>query len=113
VRFTNPGTGKEKTRYSNFLQREFYPALKTAELPRVVFHSLRHTTSTMLASSTIPPGAVHRILGHASFATTMKLYGGLTAAALESAAGTLAGLLLSRHRTKTGQMIHQVSRYDG
>jgi hypothetical protein len=29
------------------------------------------------------------ILGHASFATTMKLYGGLTAEALESAAGTL------------------------
>jgi integrase len=76
---------------SNFLQREFYPALKAAELPRVVFHSLRHTASTILASSTIPPGAVHRILGHASFATTMKLYGGLTAQALESAAGTLAG----------------------
>ena len=31
-----------------------------------------------------------RILGHASFATTMKLYGGLTAEALESAAGTPA-----------------------
>jgi integrase len=76
---------------SNFLQREFYPALEAAELPRVVFHSLRHTASTILASSTIPPGAVHRILGHASFATTMKLYGGLTAQALESAAGTLAG----------------------
>jgi integrase len=76
---------------SNFLQREFYPALKAAELPRVVFHSLRHTASTILASSTIPPGAVHRILGHASFATTMKLYGGLTAEALDSAAGTLAG----------------------
>jgi integrase len=75
---------------SNFLQREFYPALKAAELLRVVFHSLRHTASTILASSTIPLGAVHRILGHASFATTMKLYGGLTAEALDSAAGTLA-----------------------
>jgi len=74
---------------SNFLAREFYPALKAAELPRVVFHSLRHTASTILASSNIPPGTVHRILGHASFATTMKLYGGLTAEALESAAGTL------------------------
>jgi hypothetical protein len=37
-----------------------------------------------------PRGQGHRILGHASFATTMKLYGGLTAEALESAAGTLA-----------------------
>jgi integrase len=75
---------------SNFLAREFYPALKAAKLPRVVFHSLRHTASTILASSNIPPGTVHRILGHASFATTMKLYGGLTAEALENAAGALA-----------------------
>ena len=65
-----------------------YPALKAAGLPRVVFHSLRHTASTILASSNIPPGTVHRILGHSSFATTMKLYGGLTSEALESA-GTL------------------------
>jgi integrase len=55
----------------------------------VVFHSLRHTASTILASSNLPPGTVHRILGHASFATTMKLYGGITAEALESAAGAL------------------------
>ena len=74
---------------SNFLARDFQPALKRAELPRVNFHSLRHTAATILASSNIPPGTVHRILGHANFATTMKLYGGLTAAALETAAGTL------------------------
>ena len=74
---------------SNFLSRDFRPALTRAGLPRVHFHSLRHTAATILASSATPPGAVHRILGHASFATTMKLYGGLTADALESAAGTM------------------------
>jgi integrase len=74
---------------SNFLQRDFYPALVRAGLPKVRFHSVRHTAATILASSATPPGAVHRILGHASFATTMKLYGGLTADALESAAGTM------------------------
>jgi len=74
---------------SNFLKREFHPALAAAGLPRVVFHSLRHTAATILASSNTPPGTVHRILGHASFATTMKLYGGLTAEALSNAAGTL------------------------
>jgi Phage integrase family len=56
----------------------------------VNFHSLRHTAATILASRRTPPGSVHRILGHTSFATTMKLYGGFTAEALESAAGTLA-----------------------
>jgi len=74
---------------SNFLSREFRPALVAAGLPRVNFHSLRHTAATILASSSTPPGTVHRILGHANFATTMKLYGGLTPEALESAAGTL------------------------
>jgi len=74
---------------SNFLNRYFRPALKAAGLPRVVFHSLRHTAATILASSNIPPGTVHRILGHASFATTMQLYGGLTQEALERAAGAL------------------------
>src|SRR5208282_4932975 len=74
---------------SNFLSRDFRPALKRAELPRVNFHSLRHTAATILASSNTPPGTVHRILGHANFATTMKLYGGLTAEALDKAAGTL------------------------
>jgi hypothetical protein len=43
----------------------------------------------ILASSNTPPGTVHRILGQANFATTMKLYGGLTAEALDKAAGAL------------------------
>lgn len=75
---------------SNFLSREFRPALAAASLPRVTFHGLRHMAATIHASSSTPSGTVHRILGHASFATTMKLYGGLTAEALESVAGTLA-----------------------
>jgi len=62
---------------------------QAAELPRVNFHSLRHTAATILASSLTPPGTVHRLLGHASFITTMKLYGGLTAEALEKAAEAL------------------------
>jgi integrase len=74
---------------SNFLSRDFRLALKRAKLPRVNFHSLRHTAATILASSNIPPGTVHRILGHANFATTMKLYGGLTSEALDKAAGAL------------------------
>ena len=56
---------------------------------RLMAHNLRHTAATILASSNTPPGTVHRILGHASFATTMKLYGGLTAEALDKAAGAL------------------------
>ena len=74
---------------SSFLAREFYPALTAAKLPRVVFHRLCQTASTILASSNTPPGTVQRIPGHASFAMAMKLYGRrLTSEALKNA-GTL------------------------
>src|SRR5215471_1912118 len=43
---------------SSFLAREFYPALTAAKLPRVVFHRLCQTASTILASSNTPPGTV-------------------------------------------------------
>jgi hypothetical protein len=49
----------------------------------------RDGSRRILASSNTPPGTVHRILGHANFATTMKLFGGLTAEALDKAAGAL------------------------
>ena len=75
---------------SNFRLREFYPALKATGLPRVVFHSLRHTYKTILVSSDTPPAVVHTILGHANFATTLKLYGGITSEALENAGGKIA-----------------------
>jgi hypothetical protein len=41
----------------------------------------------ILVSTDTPPGVVHRILGHANFATTVKLYGGVLPEALDSAAG--------------------------
>jgi len=85
---------------SNFLSRDFRPALVRAGLPRVNFHSLRHTAATILASSNIPPGTVHRILGHANFATTMKLYGGLTAEALDKAAGALGDAFEPKQEVK-------------
>ena len=81
---------------SNFLLREFYPALKQAELPRVVFHSLRHAYETILVSTDTPPVVVHRILGHANFATTLKLYGGITSEALENAGGKVANAFIPR-----------------
>jgi integrase len=83
---------------SNFLARDFRP-LKRAGLPRVNLHSLRHTAATILASSNIPPGTVHRILGHANFATAMKLYGGLTAEALDKAAGALGDAFEPKQET--------------
>jgi hypothetical protein len=47
---------------------------------------------------------VRRVLGHASFAATMKLYGGLTAEAVQGAAGVLASAF-EKSRTKSGQIL--------
>jgi integrase len=88
---------------SNFLLREFYPALKAAELPRVVFHSLRHTYKTILVSSDTPPAVVHTILGHANFATTLKLYGGITSEALKNAGGKVADAFKPKPDDTTAQ----------
>ena len=75
---------------SNFLSRDLYPALDRAKLPRVGLHSLRHTFVTALRSSDAPIGVVHQILGHANYATTAKLYGSVTDAALTAAADAAA-----------------------
>ncbi|HXQ20566.1 MAG TPA: tyrosine-type recombinase/integrase [Candidatus Acidoferrales bacterium] len=90
---------------SNFLRRDFYPALKAAALPRVTFHSLRHTALTALASSGQPQGVVHRVSGHANLATTLKFYVGLTDAARAGAADAIRAAtegLPDKHRTNGG-----------
>lgn len=66
-----------------------YNPLRSTCRGRRTDDSLVIATATILASSNTPPGTVHRILGHANFATTMKRYGGLTAEALDKAAGAL------------------------
>jgi integrase len=75
---------------SNFLSRRLRPAPSKAKLPHVTFHSLRHTAATALRSAGVASGVAHKVLGHSSFATTQKLYGGVTAVALASAATAVA-----------------------
>jgi integrase len=87
---------------SNFLSRGFYPALAAAGLPRAAFHTVRHTVATALASNGTAPGVVHRLLGHTGYATTLKLYGGITDEARADAAdaiGAAVGGLPDKHTT--------------
>jgi len=81
-------TGRRPIDPANFTT-SWHRALKRAQLPPRPFHCLRHTAATALVSSGVPPGIVHRVLGHTNFATTLKLYGGTTGEALESAAAAL------------------------
>jgi integrase len=63
--------------YNNFMSRIFRPAVKRLGYSNVSFHSLRHTTASLLISQGAPVTAVSGILGHASTQMTLDVYGHL------------------------------------
>ena len=73
--FQMPGRGVMD--YNNFMTRIFKPALDRAGLVDVSFHTLRHTTASLLISEGTPITTVSGILGHASTQMTLDVYGHL------------------------------------
>jgi integrase len=76
----------------NLYHREFKPLLKKAGLFGFTFHSLRHTSATLLLSKNVNPKIVQEVLGHATISQTMDTYshvmpgmGDVAASALEEA----------------------------
>ena len=58
--------------------RAFQKDLKTAGLPKIRFHDLRHTFATLSLQEGVSPRAVQEILGHHSAAFTMTVYSHVT-----------------------------------
>lgn len=58
----------------NLRHRDFPRLLKKADLRRVRFHDLRHSTATLLLSLGIHPKIVQEILGHSNISVTMDVY---------------------------------------
>lgn len=54
---------------------QFHRILKTAGLPRLRFHDLRHTCATLLIAQGVHPRYVMDILGHSQIGLTMNTYG--------------------------------------
>lgn len=73
--FQMPGYGSMD--YNNFMTRYFRPAVERAGLVEVGFHTLRHTTASLLISQGTPITTVSKILGHASTQMTLDVYGHL------------------------------------
>ena len=48
------------------LLRHFYKAIEKAGVPRIPFHSLRHTAATILLQQDVHPKKVQDLLGHSS-----------------------------------------------
>jgi integrase len=56
------------------ISKGFPAAMVEADLPRLRFHDLRHSSASFLLHMGIPPLEVARILGHSSVTTTMSIY---------------------------------------
>jgi integrase len=61
-------------RRPNVARRSFHPLLKTAGLPRIRFHDLRHTCATLLLLANEPTKVVSERLGHGMTQTTENSY---------------------------------------
>jgi len=56
------------------LSRDWRRTVKRLDLPRVMFHALRHSSASALIAAGLDVGAVSRRLGHANPATTLRVY---------------------------------------
>lgn len=59
---------------TSLLGRHFKPLLKTAGLPAIRLHDLRHTCATILLVAGKHPKYVQELLGHASISITLDTY---------------------------------------
>jgi len=67
--------------------RHFKRTLAKADLPDTIrLHDLRHTFVSFMLAQNVPPKDVQAIAGHASFKTTMDIYGHLMPGAQREAA---------------------------
>jgi integrase len=79
-------------RESNWKRSVGWSAAKTAVgVPGVRVHDLRHTAASLWLAAGADPKVVQRVLGHASAAMTMDLYGHLVDANLWQAAQLVGG----------------------
>jgi integrase len=74
----------------------FGAAITRAGLPHQRFHDLRHCAATMLLEQGVDIAVVSRVLGHASMAFTMDVYGHLTPRMSQDAADRMDAVLRPR-----------------
>ena len=85
--FTAPRGGV--LRSSNFRNKIWSPAVEASGLAPLIIHDLRDTAASLAISAGASIKAVQRMLGHASAAMTLDVYGGLFTEDLEELADRL------------------------
>jgi integrase len=71
--FVAPGGGP--MRAGNFRRRVWAPAVRTAKLDGLTFHGLRHSAVGFMIELGAYPRVMQQRMGHASYRTTMDVYG--------------------------------------
>jgi len=77
----------------SFVDKRFKPLLKKAGLPNIRFHDLRHTCATLLLGRGVNPKVVSEMLGHATIAITLGMYGHVLPHMQEQAAALMDKML--------------------
>ncbi len=92
--FTTPF--REPLDGSRIPERRLRPLMKTAGLPPIRFHDLRHTAATLMLSAGVNPKMVSEMLGHTSVAITLDRYSHVIPTMQEEAALRMDELLAAR-----------------
>jgi integrase len=78
---------------NNIGQRQFARLIKAANVKRIKFHGLRHTTATLMLSAGVPAHVVQRRLGHRKIEMTLGIYAHALPSMQQDAASKLAAML--------------------
>jgi len=79
--------------YGTAVYRDFLDATDAAGLPRIRFHSLRHTAASLLLAQGTHPRVVMEMLGHSTIALTMNTYSHVIPALERDAADRMNAIL--------------------
>jgi integrase len=84
--------------YSTAVYRAFLDVIAAIGLPRIRFHSLRHTAASLLLAQGTHPRVVMEMLGHSTIALTMNTYSHVIPALERDAADRMNAILSSSVR---------------
>jgi len=82
------------------LLRHFHNILDRLGIPRIKFHALRHTFSSLLMAENVHPKVVQEMLGHSTISLTLDTYSHLVPTLRSEAAEKVNSLLQKYCKTK-------------
>ena len=74
---------------ADLITRSFKPLLRTAGLPNIRFHDLRHTCATLLLAKGVHAKLVQELLGHSTISITPHTYSHVLPGMGDAAAGAM------------------------